>query len=130
MEKLKLNIKRIKELISAFVLALVLLIIISSIFLFINQKRQLREYDNIEKNKQKIIVYEAKVDSLITLYQSKQLIIDSLEVENIKLSTILSKLEEIKKIEKDGTVVKIQAIDNFSVNELDSFFSDRYNKIP
>lgn len=93
----------------------------------ISGKKIVNEYTNIEKYKKTIKEYENIIIELKSNTLQQDSLINSLSNTNDSLEYTIVNLEKIKIIKKDGTAVKLQVIDNLSINELDSFFTSRFN---
>ena len=93
----------------------------------ISGKKIINEYTNIEKYRKTIKEYENIIIELKSSTLQQDSLINSLLNTNDSLAYTIVNLEKIKIIKKDGTAVKLQVIDNLSINELDSFFTSRFN---
>ena len=93
----------------------------------ISGKKITNEYTNIEKYRKTIKEYENIIIELKSNALQQDSLINSLSNINDSLAYTIVNLEKIKIIKKDGTAVKLQVIDNLSINELDSFFTSRFN---
>ena len=93
----------------------------------ISGKKIVNEYTNIEKYKKTIKEYENIIIELKSNTLQQDSLINSLSNTNDSLEYTIVNLEKIKIIKKDGTAVKLQVIDNLSINELDSFFTSIFN---
>tara|TARA_R110001632_G_scaffold214003_1_gene340587 strand:+ start:706 stop:1086 length:381 start_codon:yes stop_codon:yes gene_type:complete len=93
----------------------------------ISGKKIINEYTNIEKYRKTIKEYENIIIELKSSTLQQDSLINSLSNINDSLAYTIVNLEKIKIIKKDGTAVKLQVIDNLSINELDSFFTSRFN---
>lgn len=93
----------------------------------ISGKKITNEYTNIEKYRKTIKEYENIIIELKSNTLQQDSLINSLSNTNDSLAYTIVNLEKIKIIKKDGTAVKLQVIDNLSINELDSFFTSRFN---
>ena len=93
----------------------------------ISGKKITNEYTNIEKYRKTIKEYENIIIELKSNALQQDSLINSLLNTNDSLEYTIVNLEKIKIIKKDGTAVKLQVIDNLSINELDSFFTSRFN---
>lgn len=103
--------------------------LIPNIMILIKNNKIEKERDRIKEYSIKIKEYEHKIDSINVLYKEQEIKIDSINKVNKLLDYQITELEKIKIIKKDGTIIKIQTIDNFNTTQLDSFFSNRFFKI-
>jgi hypothetical protein len=89
-----------------------------------------KQYIKITEHKEKVKKYKLAIIELKSNIASSDSIVAILEVENDSLMTTITVLEKYKITKKDGTIIKINTINDLSVNGLDSFFTDRFNNIP
>jgi chromosome segregation ATPase len=113
------NLKITKEFV---LLLIVVILLIINLFNLNTINTDVKQYDD------KIKSLQTNIDSISLLNLE---INDKIFKLNGEVSNITNKIENVDKaikIIKRNTDEKIQNVDNFGVNELELFFSNRYNK--
>lgn len=93
-----------------------------------NSKNIQKELNKIKQYEFVINSYKDKINKIDKLINEKDSIIFDYKNENIKLQKQIKNLENKKQIKKDETFVKINNVNDMSISNIDSFFSDRVSK--
>lgn len=106
-----------------------LTVVISGSIIGVNNTKINKDYIKIDKHNTVITKVTNKVDSLENLLSEEKEALIALEQRNTELLLYIEDIEKIKTTKKDGVIIKNQIISTLSVNELDSFFADRFNTV-
>lgn len=100
--------------------------IINSIIQTKNNNKIIKELTKIENYNLREEKYIETINTLKNNLMGKDSSIAVLQEKNTTLAYSILKLEKIKTIKKDGTFIEIKNINNYTINELDSFFTNRF----
>jgi peptidoglycan hydrolase CwlO-like protein len=104
------------------------LLVIVAILLIVNLYSIKTIETDVKKYQDKINNLQINVDSIYVINRS---INDKITALNSDVVIINNKIENVDKkinVIKKNTDEKIRGVDNFGINELELFFSNRYNK--
>jgi uncharacterized protein YccT (UPF0319 family) len=89
-----------------------------------------KEYIKIEEHKEDIKKYKTTIVALKNNMIYSDSVIAIFKAKNDLLISKMNTLEQYKTTKKNGTITKINVINDMSVTELDRFFTERLNSIP